>query len=387
MRFLDEVGLGYLNMNRPYSSLSGGEAQRVRLATQLGMSLVGVVYILDYPSIGLQAIDNRKLNKTIIGLRDRGNSVIVVEHDSEMMLASDHLIELGPEAGHAGGYITYQGQPDEAHKSEQSRSGPYLSGAEKIEKNVQRSAVYSEYFKIIGAQENNLKTIDVSFPIGLISVVCGKSGSRKSTLINGILAKYAAFKLNRAKSIPGKHRSIEGLDAFSSVIQVNQDPIGRSPRSNPATFIKLFDLLRELFAKCSLAKVRGYKSSRFSFNIKGGRCERCKGDGLIKLDMQFLSNVYSECPSCQGRRYNRETLDILYKGHSIADVLNMSVEEALKVFEKHPKIYQKLKTLLDVGLGYLRLGQSSTTLSGGERKESSCHLSLVKNSRAILCIF
>ncbi|MGB0374647.1 MAG: excinuclease ABC subunit UvrA [Opitutales bacterium] len=381
VRFLDEVGLGYLNMNRAYSSLSGGESQRVRLATQLGMSLVGVVYILDEPSIGLHALDNRQLIQTIIGLRDRGNSVIVVEHDSEMMLAADHLIELGPEAGHAGGHITYEGKPKEAHKSKDSRSGAYLSGALQIEKNVKRNAVYSEYFKIIGAQENNLKSIDVSFPIGLISVVCGKSGSGKSTLINGILAKYAAFKLNRAKTIPGKHRSIEGLDAFSSVIQVNQDPIGRSPRSNPATFIKLFDLLRDLFSKCSLAKVRGYKSSRFSFNIKGGRCERCKGDGLIKLDMQFLSNVYSECPSCHGRRYNRETLDILFKGYSISDVLNMSVDEALKVFEKHPKIFQKLKTLSDVGLGYLKLGQSSTTLSGGEAQRIKLSLELSKKQQ------
>ena len=381
VRFLDEVGLGYLNMNRAYSSLSGGESQRVRLATQLGMSLVGVVYILDEPSIGLHALDNRQLIQTIIGLRDRGNSVIVVEHDSEMMLAADHLIELGPEAGHAGGHITYEGKPKEAHKSKDSRSGAYLSSALQIEKNVKRNAVYSEYFKIIGAQENNLKSIDVSFPIGLISVVCGKSGSGKSTLINGILAKYAAFKLNRAKTIPGKHRSIEGLDAFSSVIQVNQDPIGRSPRSNPATFIKLFDLLRDLFSKCSLAKVRGYKSSRFSFNIKGGRCERCKGDGLIKLDMQFLSNVYSECPSCHGRRYNRETLDILFKGYSISDVLNMSVDEALKVFEKHPKIFQKLKTLSDVGLGYLKLGQSSTTLSGGEAQRIKLSLELSKKQQ------
>jgi excinuclease ABC subunit A len=345
------------------------------------MSLVGVVYILDEPSIGLHALDNRQLIQTIIGLRDRGNSVIVVEHDCEMMLAADHLIELGPEAGHAGGHITYEGKPKDAHKSKKSRSGAYLSGALEIEKNVKRNAVYSDYFKIIGAQENNLKSIDVSFPIGLISVVCGKSGSGKSTLINGILAKYAAFKLNRAKTIPGKHRSIEGLDAFSSVIQVNQDPIGRSPRSNPATFIKLFDLLRDLFSKCSLAKVRGYKSSRFSFNIKGGRCERCKGDGLIKLDMQFLSNVYSECPSCHGRRYNRETLDILYKGYSISDVLNMSVDEALKVFEKHPKIFQKLKTLSDVGLGYLKLGQSSTTLSGGEAQRIKLSLELSKKQQ------
>lgn len=381
VRFLDEVGLGYLNMNRAYSSLSGGESQRVRLATQLGMSLVGVVYILDEPSIGLHALDNRQLIQTIIGLRDRGNSVIVVEHDSEMMLAADHLIELGPEAGHAGGHITYEGKPKEAHKSKKSRSGGYLLGEKEIEKNVKRNAVYSEYFKIVGAREHNLKSIDVSFPIGLISVVCGKSGSGKSTLINGILAKHAAFKLNRAKSIPGKHSSIEGLEAFSSVIQVNQDPIGRSPRSNPATFIKLFDLLRDLFSKCSLSKVRGYKTSRFSFNIKGGRCERCKGDGLIKLDMQFLSNVYSECPSCLGRRYNRETLDILYKGYSISDVLNMSVTEALKVFEKYPKISQKLKTLSDVGLGYLKLGQSSTTLSGGEAQRIKLSLELSKKQQ------
>ncbi len=379
--FLDEVGLGYLNMNRTYSTLSGGESQRVRLATQLGMSLVGVVYILDEPSIGLHALDNRQLIQTIIGLRDRGNSVIVVEHDNEMMLAADHLIELGPDAGHAGGHITYEGLPKEAHKSKKSQSGAYLSGALQVEKNVKRNAVYSEYFKILGARENNLKSIDVSFPIGLISVVCGKSGSGKSTLINGILAKYAAFKLNRAKTIPGKHSAIEGLDAFSSVIQVNQDPIGRSPRSNPATFIKLFDLLRDLFAQCSLAKVRGYKSSRFSFNVKGGRCERCKGDGLIKLDMQFLSNVYSECPSCRGRRYNRETLDILYKGYSISDVLNMSVNEALTVFEKHPKISQKLRTLSEVGLGYLSLGQSSTTLSGGEAQRIKLSLELSKKQQ------
>ena len=381
VRFLDEVGLGYLNMDRPYSTLSGGEAQRVRLATQLGMSLVGVVYILDEPSIGLHALDNRRLIQTIKGLRDSGNSVIVVEHDSEMMMEADHLIELGPDAGHAGGHITYEGLPKEAHKSTKSQSGAYLSGALEIVKNVKRNAVYSEYFKIVGAMENNLKSIDVSFPIGCISVVCGKSGSGKSTLINEILAKYAAFKLNRAKTIPGKHRAIEGLEAFSSVIQVNQDPIGRSPRSNPATFIKLFDLLRDLFSQCSLAKVRGYKSSRFSFNIKGGRCERCKGDGLIKLDMQFLSNVYSECPSCRGHRYNRETLDILYKGYSISDVLNMSVREALSVFEKHPKISQKLRTLSEVGLGYLSLGQSSTTLSGGEAQRIKLSLELSKKQQ------
>ena len=381
LRFLDEVGLGYLHLDRKYSSLSGGEAQRVRLATQLGMSLVGVVYILDEPSIGLHALDNRQLIQTLLGLRDRGNSVIVVEHDCDMMLAADHLIELGPEAGQAGGHITYEGTPLSADSSPKSRSGGYLSGSIRIEKNVERELKANEFFRIVGAREHNLKSIDVDFPIGMLSVVCGKSGSGKSTLINDILARHAAFKLNRAKVIPGKHTAIEGLDAFRSVIRVDQDPIGRSPRSNPATYIKLFDLLRELFAKCSLAKVRGYKSSRFSFNIKGGRCERCKGDGLIKLDMQFLSNVYSECPSCSGRRYNRETLDILYKGHSISDVLNMSVNQALEVFQKHPKISEKLKTLSDVGLGYLKLGQSATTLSGGEAQRIKLSLELSKRQQ------
>ncbi len=381
LRFLDEVGLGYLHLDRKYSSLSGGEAQRVRLATQLGMSLVGVVYILDEPSIGLHALDNRQLIQTLLGLRDRGNSVIVVEHDCDMMLAADHLIELGPEAGQAGGDITYEGTPLSADSSPKSRSGGYLSGSIRIEKNVERELQASEFFRIVGAREHNLKSINVDFPIGMLSVVCGKSGSGKSTLINDILARHAAFKLNRAKVIPGKHTAIEGLDAFRSVIRVDQDPIGRSPRSNPATYIKLFDLLRDLFAKCSLAKVRGYKSSRFSFNIKGGRCERCKGDGLIKLDMQFLSNVYSECPSCSGRRYNRETLDILYKGHSISDVLNMSVNRALEVFQKHPKISEKLKTLSDVGLGYLKLGQSSTTLSGGEAQRIKLSLELSKRQQ------
>ena len=379
--FLDEVGLGYLHLNRKYSSLSGGEAQRVRLATQLGMSLVGVVYILDEPSIGLHALDNRQLIQTLMGLRDRGNSVIVVEHDCEMMLAADHLIELGPEAGQGGGYLCYEGSPHSAEQSDESCSGAYLSGSKRIEKNVVRAVHINEFFRIVGAREHNLKAIDVDFPIGMLSVICGKSGSGKSTLINDILARHAAFKLNRAKAIPGKHDAIEGLDAFRSIIQVNQDPIGRSPRSNPATFIKLFDLLRDLFAQCSLAKVRGYKSSRFSFNVKGGRCERCKGDGLIKLDMQFLSNVYSECPSCSGRRYNRETLDILYKGHSISDVLNMSVNQALEVFQKHPKISEKLKTLSDVGLGYLKLGQSSTTLSGGEAQRIKLSLELSKRQQ------
>ena len=381
--FLDEVGLGYLNLNRSFSSLSGGESQRVRLATQLGMSLVGVVYILDEPSIGLHTLDNRRLISTLKGLRDRGNSVIVVEHDSEMMLAADHLIEIGPNAGIAGGNIIYEGPPAKAGQSKTSRSGPYLSGNIAVEKEaIALTAEHAEgLIAIKGASENNLKSIDVSFPEGLLSVVCGKSGSGKSTLVNGILAKYAAFKLNRSKVIPGRHKRIDGLEEFHSVIQVNQDPIGRSPRSNPATYIKLFDLLRDLFARCSLAKVRGYKASRFSFNIKGGRCERCKGDGVIQLDMQFLSNVYSDCPSCSGRRYNRETLDILFKGCSISDVLKMSADEALEVFKKQPKIAQKLKTLSDVGLGYLKLGQPATTLSGGEAQRIKLSLELSKKQQ------
>ena len=381
VRFLDEVGLGYLSLNRTFSTLSGGEAQRVRLATQLGMSLVGVVYILDEPSIGLHAVDNRRLIHTLKGLRDRGNSVIVVEHDEETMLNADHLIEIGPGAGHAGGEIIYEGSPDKAGNAKTSRSGPYLSGVQSVEKNVKTKLSSDEFLTILGATENNLKSINVSFPIGLLSVVCGKSGSGKSSLINGILAKYAAFKLNRAKTIPGKHKKIEGLDVFESVIQVNQDPIGRSPRSNPATYIKLFDLLRDLYANCSLSKVRGYKASRFSFNVKGGRCERCKGDGVIQLDMQFLANVYSECPSCLGNRYNRETLDILFKGYTISDVLKMSVTEAYTVFQKIPKIAQKLRTLSDVGLGYLKLGQPATTLSGGEAQRIKLSLELSKKQQ------
>ena len=381
VRFLDEVGLGYLSLNRTFSTLSGGEAQRVRLATQLGMSLVGVVYILDEPSIGLHAVDNRRLIHTLKGLRDRGNSVIVVEHDEETMLNADHLIEIGPGAGHAGGEIIYEGSPDKAGNAKTSRSGPYLSGVQSVEKNVKTKLSSDEFLTILGATENNLKSINVSFPIGLLSVVCGKSGSGKSSLINGILAKYAAFKLNRAKTIPGKHKKIEGLDVFESVIQVNQDPIGRSPRSNPATYIKLFDLLRDLYANCSLSKVRGYKASRFSFNVKGGRCERCKGDGVIQLDMQFLANVYSECPSCLGNRYNRETLDILFKGYTISDVLKMSVTEAYTVFQKIPKIAQKLRTLSDVGLGYLKLGQPATTLSGGEAQRIKLSLELSKKEQ------
>ncbi|TVP79885.1 MAG: excinuclease ABC subunit UvrA [Puniceicoccaceae bacterium] len=381
LSFLNEVGLSYLTLNRGYGTLSGGEAQRVRLATQLGMSLIGVVYLLDEPSIGLHPLDNRRLIQTLIGLRDRGNSVVVVEHDGETMLAADHLIELGPGAGIEGGQLIYQGSPKDSFKDCASRSGAFLSGEMRIEKNVRTLQPKRDWLVIEGAAENNLKQLDVRFPVGLLTVVCGISGSGKSTLVNDVLAKAAAFKLNRAKSIPGKHSKISGLDHFLAVIQVDQSPIGRSPRSNPATFTKLFDQLRELFAKCSLAKIRGYKRNRFSFNVSGGRCERCKGDGVIKLDMQFMADVYSECPSCNGRRYNRETLDVRFKGYSIADVLEMSVDEALEVFSKQPRIAEKLRTLADVGLGYIKLGQPATTLSGGEAQRIKLSLELSKRQQ------
>ncbi|WPJ97741.1 excinuclease ABC subunit UvrA [Coraliomargarita algicola] len=381
LSFLNEVGLSYLTLNRTYTSLSGGEAQRVRLATQLGMSLVGVVYLLDEPSIGLHPLDNRRLIQTLIGLRERGNSVVVVEHDGETMLAADHLIELGPGAGVEGGELIYQGSPTDAFNNTYSRSGMFLSGEARVEKNARTLRPKSDWLSVEGAYENNLKQVDAKFPVGLLSVVCGMSGSGKSTLVNDILAKAAAFKLNRAKTIPGKHKKITGLDHFLSVIQVDQSPIGRSPRSNPATFTKLFDQLRDLFVKCSIAKIRGYKRNRFSFNVSGGRCERCKGDGVIKLDMQFMADVYSECPSCKGRRYNRETLDVRFKGYNIADVLEMSVDEALQVFGKQPRIAEKLHTLADVGLGYIKLGQPATTLSGGEAQRIKLSLELSKRQQ------
>lgn len=381
LSFLNEVGLSYLTLNRGYATLSGGEAQRVRLATQLGMSLIGVVYLLDEPSIGLHPLDNRRLIQTLIGLRDRGNSVVVVEHDGETMLAADHLIELGPGAGVEGGHLIYQGSPKDSFSDAGSRSGMFLSGEVRVEKNAATLRPKQDWLRIEGARENNLKKVDVGFPVGLLTVVCGISGSGKSTLVNDVLAKAAAFKLNRAKVIPGRHDRISGLDNFLSVIQVDQSPIGRSPRSNPATFTKLFDQLRDLFAKCSLAKIRGYKRKRFSFNVSGGRCERCKGDGVIKLDMQFMADVYSECPSCNGRRYNRETLDVRFKGYSIADVLEMSVDEALGVFGKQPRIAEKLRTLADVGLGYIKLGQPATTLSGGEAQRIKLSLELSKRQQ------
>lgn len=381
LSFLNKVGLSYLTLNRSYATLSGGEAQRVRLATQLGMSLIGVVYILDEPSIGLHPLDNRRLIQTLQGLRDRGNSVLVVEHDADTMRAADHLIELGPGAGIEGGKLIFEGEPETSYSDDSSRSGAFLSGRQRVEKLADPRRPTGEWLTVKEATENNLQSVTASFPVGLLTVVCGLSGSGKSTLVNDILAKAAALKLNRAKSIPGKHTRVEGLEYFNTVVQVDQSPIGRSPRSNPATYTKLFDQLRDLYAKCSIAKIRGYKPSRFSFNVSGGRCERCKGDGVIKLDMQFMADVYSECTSCCGQRYNRETLDVRFKGLSIADVLAMSVDEALAVFDKQPRIAEKLRTLSDVGLGYMKVGQPATTLSGGEAQRIKLSLELSKRQQ------
>ena len=381
LSFLNKVGLSYLTLNRSYATLSGGEAQRVRLATQLGMSLIGVVYILDEPRIGLHPLDNRRLIQTLQGLRDRGNSVLVVEHDADTMRAADHLIELGPGAGIEGGKLIFEGEPEASYSDDSSRSGAFLSGRQRVEKLADPRRPTGEWLTVKEATENNLQSVTASFPVGLLTVVCGLSGSGKSTLVNDILAKAAALKLNRAKSIPGKHTRVEGLEYFNTVVQVDQSPIGRSPRSNPATYTKLFDQLRDLYAKCSIAKIRGYKPSRFSFNVSGGRCERCKGDGVIKLDMQFMADVYSECTSCCGQRYNRETLDVRFKGLSIADVLAMSVDEALAVFDKQPRIAEKLRTLSDVGLGYMKVGQPATTLSGGEAQRIKLSLELSKRQQ------
>ncbi len=381
LHFLNEVGLGYLTLDRAYTSLSGGEAQRTRLATQLGMGLVGVAYVLDEPTIGLHSHDHKKLLSTLFDLRNRGNAVIVVEHDEATIRSADYLIELGPGAGAEGGQLVFHGPTEEVFKNEFSRTGLYLRGGIILRKNAHTSEINKGTIKIRGAAHHNLKSIDVAFPIGMLCCVTGVSGSGKSTLVNDILANAAAFKLHRAKAIPGKHDGITGLDNFQSVVRVNQEPIGRTPRSNPATYTKLFDLLRQLFALCPLAKVRGYKASRFSFNVRGGRCERCKGDGLIKLDMHFLSDVFVDCTSCLGRRYNRETLDVRFKGYNIAEILEMTVDEALLLFRFQPRIMDKLNTLQAVGLGYIQLGQAANTLSGGEAQRIKLSLELSKRQQ------
>jgi excinuclease ABC subunit A len=383
LHFLAETGLGYLTLDREYTTLSGGEAQRVRLATQLGMGLVGVIYVLDEPSIGLHPHDNQRLLATLRELRDRGNTVLVVEHDADTMRIADELIELGPGAGTEGGEILFHGTPAECAKlpPSASRTGAYLGGRLGVVKDAKTREPDDRWLTIKGASEHNLKDVEARFPIGLLTCVTGVSGSGKSSLVNDILAAAAARKLNGAKTLPGRHRALSGLEHFEKAVQVDQEPIGRSPRSNPASYTGLLDLLRDLFAKLPLAKVRGYKANRFSFNVRGGRCERCQGDGQIRLDMQFMADAYAPCPSCDGRRFNRETLEVRYHGKSIADVLDLTVREALELFRAHPRIVEKLATLEAVGLGYLQLGQSATTLSGGEAQRIKLSLELSKREQ------
>jgi excinuclease ABC subunit A len=378
--YLEEVGLNYLTLNRTFCTLSGGEAQRVRLASQLGLGLTGVTYILDEPSIGLHVKDQGRLINCLKKLKERGNTLVVVEHDPQIMQAADHIIELGPTAGRLGGQIMFTGTAQECLKSKTSRTGLYLSGRLSVSQARGPKSPDGHYLKIIGATQNNLKNIDVEIPIGLVTCVCGVSGSGKSSLINDILGRAAAFKLNRAKEIPGAHRAIEGLEQFKKVVRVDQDPIRATTRSNPATFVKAFDVLREIFSQCPLARVRGYAPGRFSFNTRGGRCERCQGEGEIRMDMHFLQDVYVECPSCNGHRYNRETLEVKYKGLSIAEVLELTIDDACEIFNNHPKLVQKLKTLCAVGLGYLKLGQPGHTLSGGETQRIKLSLELSKSS-------
>ena len=363
--FLVDVGLDYLSLARATATLSGGEAQRIRLATQIGSGLVGVAYILDEPSIGLHQRDNDKLLKTLIHLRDLGNSVLVVEHDEDTMRAADCIVDIGPGAGEHGGEVVAVGTAEDIMACERSITGAYLSGRLKIPVPQQRRKP-TGFLTVKGAAENNLKHINVKVPLGVFTCVTGVSGSGKSSLVNEILYKALARKLNRARLIPGKHKSIEGVEQLDKVIAIDQSPIGRTPRSNPATYTGVFDTIRELFASTADAKARGYQKGRFSFNVKGGRCEACGGDGILKIEMHFLPDVYVPCEVCGGKRYNRETLEVKYKGKSIYDVLDMTVEEALKFFEHLPAIRRKIETLYDVGLSYIKLGQPSTTLSGGE---------------------
>ena len=379
LQFLLDVGLDYLTLSRATGTLSGGEAQRIRLATQIGSGLVGVAYILDEPSIGLHQRDNDKLLGTLKHLRDLGNTVIVVEHDEDTMFAADHIVDIGPGAGEHGGEVIAEGTAEEIMQVPESITGAYLSGRIRIPIPEERRKP-TGWLKIVGAQENNLKNIDVKIPLGVMTCVTGVSGSGKSSLVNEILYKYLAKKLNRARTIPGKHKKIEGVEQLDKVINIDQSPIGRTPRSNPATYTGVFDQIRDLFAATQDAKERGYKKGRFSFNVKGGRCEACSGDGILKIEMHFLPDVYVPCEVCGGKRYNRETLEVHYKGKSIYDVLNMTVEEALTFFENVPSIRRKIETLYDVGLSYLRLGQPSTTLSGGEAQRIKLATELSKRS-------
>ena len=377
--FLADVGLEYLSLARATGTLSGGEAQRIRLATQIGSGLVGVAYILDEPSIGLHQRDNDKLLGALMHLRDLGNSLIVVEHDEDTMRAADCIVDIGPGAGEHGGQLVGMGTAEELMQNPKSITGAYLSGKLKIPVPEVRKEP-TGYLTVKGAAENNLKHIDVDIPLGIMTCITGVSGSGKSSLINEILYKHLARDLNRARVIPGKHDEIIGIDQLDKVIAIDQSPIGRTPRSNPATYTGVFDQIRDLFAATADAKAKGYKKGRFSFNVKGGRCEACSGDGIIKIEMHFLPDVYVPCEVCKGKRYNRETLEVKYKDKSIYDVLNMTVEEAMTFFENVPSIRRKIETLYDVGLSYIRLGQPSTTLSGGEAQRIKLAAELSKRS-------
>ena len=379
LQFLIDVGLDYLSLSRATGTLSGGEAQRIRLATQIGSGLVGVAYIMDEPSIGLHQNDNEKLLKTLQHLRDLGNTLIVVEHDEDTMLAADYVVDIGPRAGEHGGEVIAAGTAKQIMKNRKSITGQYLSGKLQVPvPEVRRKP--SGYIQVKGAQENNLKNVNVKVPLGVFTCVTGVSGSGKSSLVNEILYKSLAKQLNRARTIPGKHKKIEGVEQLDKIINIDQSPIGRTPRSNPATYTGMFDMIRDLFAATMDAKERGYKKGRFSFNVKGGRCEACSGDGILKVEMHFLPDVYVPCEVCGGKRYNRETLEVKYKGKNIYDVLEMTVEEALKFFENVPRIYNKVKTLYDVGLGYIKLGQPSTQLSGGEAQRIKLATELSRRS-------
>lgn len=377
--FLMDVGLEYLTLARATASLSGGEAQRIRLATQIGSGLVGVAYILDEPSIGLHQRDNDKLLKTLKHLKDLGNTLIVVEHDEDTMYAADHIIDIGPGAGDHGGEVVAQGTAEEIMKVPESLTGAYLSGRLRIPVPKERRTP-TGFLKIKGARENNLKSIDVEVPLGVFTCVTGVSGSGKSSLVNEILYKHLAKQLNRARTIAGDHDAIEGVEQLDKVINIDQSPIGRTPRSNPATYTGVFDQIRDLFSSTQDAKVRGYNKGRFSFNVKGGRCEACSGDGILKIEMNFLPDIFVPCEVCGGKRYNRETLEVKYKGKTIYDVLEMRVEEAVRFFENVPSIRKKIETLNDVGLSYLKLGHPSTLLSGGEAQRIKLATELSRRS-------
>ncbi len=380
LSFLVSVGLEYLTLSRSSGTLSGGEAQRIRLASQIGSGLMGVLYILDEPSIGLHQRDNQKLIDMLKRLRDLGNTLIVVEHDEDTMYAADHIIDIGPGAGVHGGYVVAEGTVEDIKKCENSQTGLYLSGKKKIPVPAVRREGNGSFLEVVGAAQNNLKNVNVKIPLGTFTCVTGVSGSGKSSLVNEVLYKVLANELNRAKQKPGKYREIKGLEFLDKVIDIDQSPIGRTPRSNPATYTGLFNDIRDLFASTSDAKARGYKAGRFSFNVKGGRCESCMGDGIIKIEMHFLPDVYVPCEVCSGKRYNRETLEVRYKGKNIYDVLDMTIEEGLEFFENLPKLRRKLQTLCDVGLGYVKIGQSSTTLSGGEAQRVKLATELSKRS-------